>query len=493
MNALYKPISLLFCAVLVGMPLATPTMAQIPPSPAKITYPPLKWKIPVGAPYRKTLANGLNLYIAEDHAFPLVNVSGYVRGGTLLDPAGKEGLGSLATSLLKTGGTKQIHADSLDALLERLALNVSFSISATQISFSASFLPQFTDTALALLSQMLFQPAFEKSKLEQSRTIFIQNIRHRFDNPEPVLSAAYNDAMYPGQAISRLATENSVKAISREDLIAYHARYFKSGAMLLAVSGDMQTDSMSRKLAALFPKANPADSAAVKFPTIAIQPPVKSLVVHKPTSQAYVRMGLPLFARPNPDYYAVSLLNLILGGNGFSSRLGSKIRSDEGLTYSIDSDAESVYFYPGTFNISFFTKNESLNQALTMILAEVKKMREQGVTDDELSGAKKVLIDGLPSSFRSPDDIVSTYAWNEYYGRSPDIFVKYPDEINALTKKDLAAVAQKYLTPDAFTYVVVGDTSQLFKTAGGDELSLKKLTPDTVTAPTALPGLFMKK
>jgi zinc protease len=197
-------------------------------------------------------------------------------------------------------------------------------------------------------------------------------------------------------------------------------------------------------------------------------------MVQKPLSQAYVRLGLPLFKRPHPDYYSVSLLNEILGGGGFMSRLGTKIRSDAGLTYSIYSNAESNYTYPGTFYIEFFTKNSSFSQAVAMIIEEVRKVISEEVTEQELENAKASLTGSLPSMFRSPFDIVSTYAWNEYYNRDPDHFKVYEEKLRKVTRQDLLRVAKQYLTPDNFTYTVVGDTNELLNQET-DGFSLSKM------------------
>jgi zinc protease len=479
-------------AVLIFMQSAyTYTGAPLPGHPTKISFSALNWKIPLGTPYRQTLTNGLRLYIAEDRSLPLVSISGYIKTGAILDPVGKEGIGSLTASLLRTGGTADCKADSLDALIEQLALSISFSLSQTQLNFEVSCLSQYADTALWILSQMLFHPTFEKAKVEQARQILEQNIRHRFDNPEPILRIAYQKTMFPAEANSRIATEASVKAITRDNIAAHWKSIGVTGNILMSIAGDFNKEAMIARLEALFPKSTAA--AVPEFPNVQTKPATKCLIVHKQTTQAYVRLGLPLFMRPHPDYYAVSLLNMVLGGVGFTSRLVSKIRSDEGLTYDIDSEAESVYFIPGTWHISFFTKHASLDRALALIDAEVKKIRQDGITDEELSTTKKVLIDALPSSFRSPDDIVSTYAWSEYYGREPDLYVKYPQAINALTKEDIARVAQKYLDPDSFTYVVVGDTAAMFAPESTGVSRLKSLAPQKIIVPESLPALFDNK
>jgi zinc protease len=243
-------------------------------------------------------------------------------------------------------------------------------------------------------------------------------------------------------------------------------------------------DSMTGQIEKLL-NANRDAKPGTKFPSVKLSNTHKCLLVHKPLSQAYVRLGLPLFKRPHPDYYAMSVLNVILGGGGFTSRLGTKIRSDEGLTYSIYSHAESNYTFDGTFFIDFFTGNSSFAKAVDLTLKEINNIVSNGVTDKEIDHAKSSLTGDLPSMFRSSFDIVSTYAWNEYYGRSENHYKEYEKKINAITKKDLISVAQKYLNVDNITFTVVGDTTALLKQKSGD-FSLKNFKYKTVSVDSLL-------
>jgi zinc protease len=438
---------------------------QAPDSPYKIQYPALNWKVPSGDAYRHVLSNGLIAYIAEDHSLPYVKLTGFVRYGSILDPVGKEGLSGLTTNLMRTGGTQAYQSDTLDALMDLFALRISVSASESQVSFSCSCLSEFTDTCLYMLSQMLFHPAFEDKKIKKQTSILLESVAHRFDNPEPILGAAYEKAMYRDGKNSLLSTARSIGRITKKDIMDLHSTVFKTENMIVAVSGSFVEKSMEQKLVALFPKAGPRSAAAAAdstYASISVKPLSKSVIVNKPISQSYVRMGLPFFKRPNPDFDAMQVLNLVLGGGGFTSRLESKVRSNEGLAYVIYSNAQSNYFFPGTFYIEFHTKNETASKALALSLGEFDKIRTGGVTDEELAQAKKVLIDGLPSMFRSPDDIVENYAQNEYLKRPSDHYVKYPERINALTKADILNVAKKYCDPAKFTYTVIGDTSVIF-------------------------------
>jgi zinc protease len=450
--------------------------AQVPDSPSKITYQPLGWKVPLGAPYRQVLDNGLVAYIAEDHSLPYFKLSGYVRYGSICDPAGKEGISTLMSNLMRTGGTQTYQSDTLDYLIDLYALRISVSVSETQTNFSCASLSEYADTCLFMLSQILFHPTFEDKKIKNQTSIFLESIAHRFDNPDPVLDAAYEKAMYPNGQNSRLATARSVARITKKDLVALQEKIFKTENMIVAVSGSFSKKTMAQKLCALFPKAG-TPAADSLFPQISLKPLAKSVIVNRPITQSYIRMGLPLFKRPNDDFYAVQVLNLILGGEGFTSRLGSKVRSDEGLAYVIYSSAGSNYVFPATFFIEFHTKNETASRAMSLSFSEVGRLRASGVTDEELSHAKKVLVDALPSMFRTADDIVDNYAANEYLKRQPDHFATYPDKINALTKTDIMNVAKKYFDPAAITYTVVGDTSAIFKNDTISGFSLRSQKP----------------
>jgi zinc protease len=466
---------------------ASAAAAPLPAHPSNISYEKLRWSVPLGTPYRTTLKNGLRAYVAVDSQLPLVQISAYVRCGTLLDPAGKEGLCSLMAKLMRTGGTENFGADALDALLDLYAMKFSFSASEDALQFSASFLAEYTDTALAVMQQMFFHPRFDSAKLAKEKLIAIESVRHRFDNPGPTLDVAFQKVMYAGTAAARLVTEQSIKRITRDDCSRLHRRVFTTGNCIFSIAGEFDRAAMLDRLEKLFPASGaPADTA---FPVINAAPQVKCMVVHKPISQVYVRFGVPLFKRPHADYYAASVANLILGGGGFTSRLGTRVRSDAGLTYSIYSSAESNYTYPGAWYVEFFTKSESFPLAMALALQVVDSLRARGATDEELSDAKAALIDEMPSMFRSPFDIVSTYAWNEYFGRSPQHYKAYPDSIRAITRESIARVTMKYLDPASFTYTVVGDTAALAKYKSAEGFSFEKLVPRKTITVDSIPKL----
>lgn len=455
--------------------------------PDSLHFDSLDWKIPLGKPYRTVLKNGPVAYVAVDSSLPMVTIEANIRYGSLEDPEEKHGIGTLMSRLLRTGGTEKFSADSLDALVDLLAMKFSFSQSESHINFKATFLSEYKDTALQVMEQMFYHPSFQPEKIEKEKAILKEYIRHRFVNPGPALNAAYHKLMYPQSSAARLISANSLDSISRDDLIALHQKVFKKRDIVLAASGKFDREEMISGINRVF-KPYSKDKKK-SLPKIDIAPKHQGLVIDKKINQAYVRMGLPLFKRPHKDYYPVSVLNIILGGGGFTSRLATKIRSDEGLTYSIYSNSESNYLYPGTIYIDFYTKTESFPRAVTLVLEEVRKIREEGITEQELKNAKAMLVSQLPSMFRSPEDIVSTYAMNEFFGRSPDHYTKYSKTIRNLSKKDVEAAARKYLDPSKLTYTVVGDTSALLKKSDDEFFSLETIENKKVISTDSLSSL----
>ncbi len=481
--------SVLFSAALAiySTPFGAPSgKATTPANPAGITYDSLDWEIPLGDRYRTELKNGCVAYIAGDSLLPLVNFTAYVRYGALADPKGKEGLSSLFATMMRNGGTEKFPADTLDELVDLLALRFRFSTGMSQFTVSGGFLAEYRNNALEILREMMFKPVFDGKRLERERKIMLESIRHRFDNPGPTLKLGFEKLMYAGQAPGRLSTEASIKKITRQDLIDLHRSVIKPENIIFCIAGSFEPDSMRADLERVLTGNGPAGNGP-SFPQVSVNRKAGCLLIHKPISQAYVRCGLPLFQRPHPDYYAMSILNLIIGGGGFTSRLGKSVRSDAGLTYSIYSNAESNYSYPGTFYIDFFTKNASFAQAVALTLKEIRLLTEEKVTEQELANAKSSLIGELPSMFRSREDIVTTYGWNEYYHRAPDHYRTYPEKIASITREDLLEVARKYVVVDSLSFTVVGDTTALLHQKA-DDFSLAGLRRTTIV-PASLPSL----
>jgi len=293
-------------------------------------------------------------------------------------------------------------------------------------------------------------------------TLSVLNQMHRFDNPGPVLAAAFNQVFYPETPLSTLPTVSTVKALERKTCATFHRSFIASSALVLAISGDFRQPYLDQRIESLFPKTPLLRPNKEVFPQPSPSAAPGVLFVHKPISQSWIRVARSGVQRPHPDYYPLSLLNFVFGGGSFTSRLSSTIRSDNGLTYSIYSSAESNYVYPGTIYVHFHTKTENTFRAIELVEREMEKIQKDGVTDRECAQAKKVMVDGLPSMFRNSDDLVQNYAWSTYYGRQDDHYRVYPEKIDRIQSGELNTMAEKYLSSDSLVYIIVGDTTQLF-------------------------------
>ena len=480
------------CAAALLLPpqCAARTRTARPAHPSAITYPPFAWSVPSAEENRRELEGGGVLYVAPDHSLPMVTVMGSIQAGSLLDPPGKEGRAALLAHMLTAGGTREYHPDTLDMLLDLFAIRGSFAATENELTFSFSFLSVYTDTALHILAQMLCHPAFHAPRFETERSRFMEKARHRYDSPQPLLSDAQTYHLYHNQVNAVPASHASLGAIERDDLITAHREALVRPALIAGASGDIDADFVTSWFTATL--AELPDSGLPPYPEVVWNPQPRTLVVHKPLTQAYVRMSLPLFQRPHPDFFAVTVLDMVLGGASFSSRLNEKIRSDAGLTYSIYSHALSNYFYPAPFFVQFHTRTETAVEAMGMTVAQIAAIAQDGITASELEHARKVLVDGLPSMFRGADDLVTHYIRNEHQGRDLDFFRQFAENVTSVTLEDVARVARIYADTSQLFFTIVADTSVLFASDTLPHFTLRSHAPLRVVPQDTIAGALQR-
>lgn len=435
----------------------TATKPLIAAHPNQIQYPEFRFVPPKPQDYRDTLANGIPVYVVEDRRLPALSVTATVRAGSIYDPDSLRGIGGITASLMRTGGTESYTGDEFDARTEFLAAEIGCSMAGTMATASLEILKKDFDEGLRLFAQMLRSPRFDANKLELEKKRVLDAIAHRWDSPQTVSQIAFSRLMYGSFPAGRLATVQTVKAMKQQAAKDCYARFFHPPNLILTVSGDMDRKEMLAKLNQAFGdwKSGPAAPPIPKWEEP--MPEGKLFFVERPANQAFIAMGLRAIQRPSADEYPLIVLNHILGGGSFTSRLMGRVRSDEGLVYDVRSDMESNYFYPGLFSITLQTKSASAAYASALCVQELKRLRDTLATTEELDAAKRSLIESFPSLFRTGEDIAASFRLNEYWGRPFDHFERYPARIKALTLEDLNSAAQKYLDPGKLTTVMVGD------------------------------------
>ncbi|HLM57231.1 MAG TPA: pitrilysin family protein, partial [Pyrinomonadaceae bacterium] len=459
--------ALLALVMLVAAPSSLLAQQQpgIPTHPSELKYTTLTYTPPKRSQYRHVLSNGVVVYAVEDHDLPLVNVSTLVRTGSYLDPAGKEGLAALVGSQMRAGGTAKMSAEQFDEAADFLAALISSSVGSTQGSAGLNVLAKDVDKGLALYLDMLRTPAFQEDRLKLAKSQILQGMERRNDSTTGIEAREWSRLLYGASHFSaKETTKSSVEAITRQDLVDFHQKYFHPGGLILAVSGDFNTKEMLQKLEAAF-KDWPASKTAVPDVPKPTQTPVAGVyTIHKPdVNQGRVSIGHTGTTRDNPDAYALEIMNEILGGGGFSSRIMSRVRSDEGLAYSAGSSYGMGVYYPGTFRASFQSKSATTSQAIQIVLDEINRIRTAKVSAEELQTSKNSAIETFPRIFSTAAQIAGTFAQDEYTKRPADYWDTYRQRVAAVTADDVQRVAQKYLDPSKLVILVVGNIDDITK------------------------------
>jgi predicted Zn-dependent peptidase len=454
---------------------------QIPAHPRALKYTPLDYSPPKREQYRHVLSNGVVAYLVEDHDLPLVNISISVHTGSYLDPAGKEGLAALTGTQMRTGGTTSKTAEEFDEAAAFLAANIGNIIGATQGIATLNLLTKDVDQGLALYFDMLRNPRFQEDRLKLAKSQILQNMERRNDSTDGIEDREWNRLIYGANHFStKESTKASIDSITREDMLAFHERYYQPGGFIFAVSGDFNAKDLLAKLEAAM-KGWPVNKQAVPpvpKPVNTILPGVYA--VNKPeVNQGRVSIGHVGGLRDSPDADALDIMNDILGGGGFTSRITSRVRSDEGLAYSASSNFGLGVYYPGAFRASFQSKSPTTSQAIAIVLEEINRVRTTKVTDEELETAKNQAIEVFPQVFSTAARIAGTFAQDEYTKRPADYWATYRDRIRALTADDIRSVAQKYLQPDKLVVLIVGNIDEISKgNPDKPEYTLVKLAKD---------------
>lgn len=461
---------------LLPLLLISSLFAQPGVHPDSITFGEMNWEIPDGAKYRSTV-NDMPFYYAKEN-LPLFSLSLQFKAGEIYGQ-GENGVGTLYQYALENGGTEKKTPNELDSLLSLYAIKLSVGTSNGGTHITVSGLSDEFPRAMDLLKELLESPGFDSDRLDRDKAVLKQRIAHRFDNPGPLMKATALKLMYPGSVLADLLTDEEVDAVTRKDIEQYHSTVMNESPVIVAFAGSVEEKTVKKAVKSLLPKSRKVKEPILNEPRIL--PTHRVILVQKPINQAYITVGQPLFKRPNKAYYPLTLFNEILGGGGFNSRLVTTVRSDAGLTYSINSQINANYLYEGTFSTSLFTKSESVNHALKLTLQTITNTVNEELSAEEINEKKVQFVSSLPSSFRTGSDIVATYQSNEAMGRDINHYRNYPKALEAITAEEVRSTVRDLIHPDDFYMVIVGDTTELLAAPAWEGFSLKDLKPTILT------------
>ncbi len=442
---------------------AAVAFGQAIPSYKTLKYPPLP-QVKIPEPAEFTLSNGMRVLLLEDHELPLIRGLALIRTGNLLDPSDKRGLSQVMADVLRSGGTKAKTGDQIDEELENIAGSVEAGMDESSASVSFSGLKETADQVLAVFKDVLTNPEFRQDKLDLTLTQYRSAIARRNDDAGDIPSRELSRILYgPDTPYGWQPEYEHLARIHREDLIAFYQRYYFPKNIMLAVYGDFTSSDMRDKLEKLFADWKVEQPAAPQFPPLAAKPaPGVYFATREDVTQTFFSIGHLGGMLRDPDYPALEVATNILG-EGFSSRLVARIRTQLGYAYSIGAGWSANYNFPGTFRIGGSTKSMTTVETVQAIREEVDKLRTTEVTEKELDDAKQAVLNSFVFNFDSPAKTLNRVMRYEYFGYPKDFLFQYQKAIAAVTRADVLRVAKEHIHPEELAIVAVGNPKDFGK------------------------------
>jgi zinc protease len=409
---------------------------------------------------REVLDNGVVLLMTENRESPSVAVRASWRAGGAEEGPGQSGLASFAARMLRRGvAHPQAGSRSAEEISEAIeSVGASFSIWAgsEEAALSAKCLGGDLELVLSLLQGCLEAPAFPQVEIHRTRGQVLTALREMEDSTRTKADLRAHALLYPPEhPYSRpsIGTRESVEAIDREALVAFHEVHCLPAGMLVSLAGDFQADAARRHVESWL--RGRSGARAPEHPVTPSCMPTREPIPMPHKSQADLALALPALPRSHPDYYALNVANLILGSLGLMGRLGERVRDQQGLAYYVYSRL-SARLWAGDWIANAGVDPDNIDRAIEGILVEMGRLREEPVSDHELEDAVSNLLGSLPLRLETNDGMAGFLLNVEYYGLGLDHLERYPGIIRSLTKEDLLAAARRYLDPKQAAIVIAG-------------------------------------
>jgi len=417
--------------------------------------------LPVALPARAEVAiqelttpGGINTWLVEDHSIPFVALELRFRGGASLDAPGKRGATNLMTALLEEGAG-DMDSRAFSRARDGLAASFSYDTDNDTISISAHFLTENRAQAMALLRESLLNPRFDQPAIDRVKAQVVSIIQSDEKDPGALAGKAFRTLVYGDHPYgsSLNGTLESVAALTREDIQAAHLATLARDRLYVSAVGDITAEDLTKLLDDLLGNL-PATGAPLPAQAD-VNLPGGIKVVEYDTPQSVATFAQPGIDRDDPDFFAAYILNHILGGGSFESRLMQEVREKRGLTYGVYSylvDRDNAQVWMG----SVASANDRIAEAIKVIRDEWARLKTDGVTEAELKDAKTYLTGAYPLRFDGNGPIANIAVSMQREGLPTDYIATRNDRINSVTLEDINRVADELVQPDALTFVVVG-------------------------------------
>jgi len=427
--------------------------APAPPVPAELALPKVdRWQ----------LKNGLEVLVIARHDLPLVSFSIAVKAGGYDEEKGKTlGVADFTASMLRKG-TKARSADQIASAIDFVGGSLDTQASSESSFASCSVLSKDTRLCIDLLSDVLLRPTFPEAEMGEVRDQVLAALAARYDNPHELASEHLDNLLFGEKNPDGwVLMPEDVQKISRADLVTFWKTYYRPNNAILAIAGDVDPAKLRAELEKAFGGWEKAEVPVRAEPKV---PPVKAtriLLVDRPDlTQATLMFGHPGIKHTDPDWYAVTLMNYVLGGSDFSSRLMTEVRSKRGLTYGIGSSF-GASLYQGAFRVSASTKNASVWDALVASVGEMRRMKAEGPSEEEIGKAKGFYAGSYPFKLQGAGEIAGSIVAAELQGLDVSYVKDFPLRLGAVSTAMAKAAAGKWLEPDGLWVVIVGRAADI--------------------------------
>ena len=430
---------------------------QQPPDRSAAPTPGAPPALKLPAIQRRTLSNGLPVWIVELHKVPVVHVALVVKSGAGADPQGKFGVASLTADMLDEGAGKRSSLEIADAVDY---LGASLSTSSTP---DASFVDLHVPVArledgLTIMADVALRPTFPERELQRVREELLASLVQAEDDPASLVQFAFPRLVFgSGHRYGTMVfgTASAVKGLSVADLRQFHARQYVPSNSAVIVTGDVTTASVVARLESAFGSWTGSPSPAADLPASAQLKSRQIYLIDKPgAAQSQIRIGWVGLPRSTPDYFAVRVLNTILGGS-FTSRLNQNLREEHGYAYGASSTFD-MRVAAGPFYAAAGVQTDKTAEALTEFFKELDNIRKP-IPAEEVEKAKNYLALLMPRNFETTESMAGSLGGMFVYGLPPDYYATYTDRVRAVTPAAVQRAAERYIQPDKFAVVVVGD------------------------------------
>jgi zinc protease len=454
---------------------------------APVNKKPLKVTLPKA--FETTLPNGLQVVVLENHKLPTFSVQMVILSGGFADAAGSEGAAQYVATMLregtKTRNSRQI-AEAVDSL--GATLNAASGLASLTTNVVAGGLTDQLDQIMELFADILLNPSFPQDEFDKLKTRQLANLSFQRSQPNFLAGEMFAKAMYGAHPASRFAlTEEQIKRFTPEALKAYHDKYYKPNNAIFAIVGDVKPAEVTAKLEKLFGSWQKAEVPPTTIPKAPETGAAKIHLIDRANSQqTNLILGTQTIERSDPDYYALDLMNQIVGG-GASARLFLNLREDKGYTYGAYS-AFTANKYRGVFRAATEVRPDVTKASMDELMYEFKRIRDEKTPQDEFDRAKFTIIGSFALQLESPQSLLGNIMTQKIYGLPADYWDVYPQKIAAVTQDDVQRVARKYLDLTKLQVVAVGDAkiiAEPLKQFGAVEIFDTEGKPKTLAAPEA--------